>query len=209
MPAHLEVFGLSEQGLDVPAIGLQHGLKVLQGVLVPALPQVEHFDPALEDEAVLALRVDLEQTVDVLFCLVDPLDVQEEYTGVIESLIIGALPLFLEFGVVGGHRLLVHRQALLVRVYQRQQGAQHHLGVSLQRVELADALLHAALQDQGHPVEEAKGRVAAEPLHSLHRCHLHFTNKTSCRTKDLSVLNPTSPASSGSISPGHCSGSWP
>ena len=86
MAAHLEVFGLSEQRLDVPAVGLEHGLEVLQGVLVPALPQVEDLDPALEDEAVLALRVDLEQTVDVLLRLIDPLDVQEEYAGVIESL---------------------------------------------------------------------------------------------------------------------------
>ena len=86
MAAHLKVFGLSEQSLDVSAICLQDGLKVLQGVLIPALPQVEHLDPALEDEAVLALRIDLQQAVDVLFCLIDPLDVQEEYTGVIESL---------------------------------------------------------------------------------------------------------------------------
>ena len=86
VPAHLEVLGLSEQRLNVPAVGLQHGLEVLQGVLVPALPQVEHLDPSLEDEAILALRVDLEQSVDVLFRLVNPLHVEEEYAGVIESL---------------------------------------------------------------------------------------------------------------------------
>ena len=83
VPAHLKVLGLSEEGLDVPAVGLQHGLKVLEGVLVPALAQVKDLDPALEDEAVLALRVDLEQAVDVLLRLVDPLDVEEEDAGVV------------------------------------------------------------------------------------------------------------------------------
>ena len=86
MPAHLKVLGLSEEGLDVPAVGLQHGLEILEGVLVPALAQVKDLDPALEDESVLALRVDLEQAVDVFLRLVNPLDVQEEYAGVIESL---------------------------------------------------------------------------------------------------------------------------
>ena len=84
--AHLEVLGLPEQSLDVPAVGLEHGLEVLQGVLVPALPEVEHLDPALENEAVLALRVDLEQAVDVLLRLVDPLDVEEEDAGVVQCL---------------------------------------------------------------------------------------------------------------------------
>ena len=83
---HLEVLGLPEQSLDVPAVGLEHGLEVLQGVLVPALPEVEHLDPALENEAVLALRVDLEQAVDVLLRLVDPLDVEEEDAGVVQCL---------------------------------------------------------------------------------------------------------------------------
>ena len=50
------------------------------------------------------------------------------FTCVVERLVVGFLALLLEFGVVAGHRLLVHRQAQLVGVDQGQKGSQHHLG---------------------------------------------------------------------------------
>ena len=54
--------------------------------LSPFGTKASHLQPALEDEPVLGLRVDLEQPVDVLTGLVDAVHVEQEHTGVVESL---------------------------------------------------------------------------------------------------------------------------
>ena len=54
--------------------------------LSPFGTKASHLQPALEDEPVLGLRVDLEQPVDVLTGLVDAVHVEQEHTGVVQSL---------------------------------------------------------------------------------------------------------------------------
>ena len=129
MAAQLVVLGLPEDGLDVAVVGLEDGLEVLEGVPVAlALPQQGDLHPALQDQALLGLGVDLEQPVDVLLGLVGALHVEKEDAGVVERLVVGPLPLVLELGVEGEDGLPVDGLALLVGVDQGQQGAKLDLG---------------------------------------------------------------------------------
>ena len=86
LAAHGVVLRLAEYGLNIPVVGLQHGLEVLQRILIGTLPEEGHLHPPLQNEPLFGLGVDLEQPVHVLLRLVRPVDVQQEGAGVVESL---------------------------------------------------------------------------------------------------------------------------
>ena len=88
----LQTFSVIDQFIFHP----YHSHLSLSLSLSPFGTKASHLQPALEDEPVLGLRVDLEQPVDVLTGLVDAVHVEQEHTGVVESLEIKAgLPFYI------------------------------------------------------------------------------------------------------------------